>query len=64
MGLSCSTCLPRLRCLTNSAMPPAYLNSARRASPVLASAVRSSVSVISRPLLRKAISRRRWASVS
>jgi hypothetical protein len=30
----------------------------------LGSAVRSSVSVISRPLLRKAISRRRWASVS
>ena len=64
MGLSCRTCLPRFRCLMNSAMPPLYLNSADFASPVLASVVRSSVSVISRPLFRNASSRRRCASVS
>ena len=56
--------MPRFRCLMNSAMPPLYLNSADFASPVLASVVRSSVSVISRPLFRNASSRRRWASVS
>src|SRR6202023_4357653 len=46
------------------AMPPLYLNSAEFASPVLASVVRSSVSVISRPLFRNASSRKRCARVS
>src|SRR5580704_18056561 len=64
IGLSCSTCLPRLRCLINSAMPPLYLNCAVLGSPVFGSVVRSSVSVISRPLFRNANSRKRWASVS
>src|SRR5215467_2581165 len=45
-------------------MPPLYLNSTRLGSPVLGSVLRSSVSVISRPLFRKASSRRRWESVS
>src|SRR5579864_4658657 len=35
MGLSCSTCFPRFKCLMNSAMPPLYLNSAVLCSPVL-----------------------------
>src|SRR6184192_2165629 len=64
MGLSWRRCLPRFRCLMNSAIPPLYLNSTDLASPVLGSVVRSSVSVIWRPLFRKASSRRRWARVS
>src|SRR5258708_19540528 len=64
MGRSCSTDLPGFRCLMNPEIPPLYLNSRRLASPVLASVCRSSVSVICRPLFRKANSRRRWARVS
>src|SRR5215469_17273285 len=45
-------------------MPPLYLKVACFGSPVLGSVVRSSVRVITSPLLRKASSRRRWASVS
>src|ERR1035437_6704992 len=64
MGLSWSVCLPRLRCLMNSAMPPLYLNSVRLASLVFESVWRSSVRVMTRPLLRNANSRRRCESVS
>ncbi len=48
----------------NSAMPPVYLKVWVLASPVLASDGRSSVRVISMPLLRKASWRRRLARVS
>ncbi len=48
----------------NSEMPPLYLNSALLGSPVFASVVRSSVSVMSSPLFRNASSRSRCASVS
>ena len=50
-------CLPRLRCLTNSAMPPVKRNSVDLS-------LRSSCSVIFRPLFRKASSRRRCARMS
>ena len=53
MGLSCRTDLPRFRCLMNSAMPPLYLKSARLASPVFGSVVRSSVSEIQQALIQK-----------
>jgi len=63
MGLSCSTLLPRLRCLTNSEMR--RRNGIRRgALPGLGvgGALVSQRNL--QALLRKAISRRRWANVS
>ena len=55
--------MPSFRNFTKSTMPPAYWNTSVRGLPS-ASVTRSSYSTILRPLLRNAISRKRFARVS